>query len=151
MSESLAENFVLLLMLVNSISTFFASVPRRSTTVISPATANAGRADGSPASQRGRADVGRSVLLPASEPSPSRMTCSVALAGAAAAAGASQRGRAEAGRLLPTSSSLSSITSVFTVSPGPGMSSGGTAGAAAASPQRGRPLSAGSNLSFGSP
>ena len=42
-----------------------ARVPRRSTTVISPATAKVERAEGSPvegAAQRGRADVGRSAL-----------------------------------------------------------------------------------------
>ena len=46
-------------------NTVLARLPRRSSTVISPATANAGRADGSPvdgATQWGRADVGRSVL-----------------------------------------------------------------------------------------
>ena len=132
-------------------NTVLARVPHRSTKVISPATANAGRADGSPvdgAAQRGRADVGRSVLPLASAPSLARWS-----AGAAAVAGESQRGRAEVGRLpaLAASSFLSSITSVLTVSPAPAMSSGGTAGAAAASPQRRRPLSAASGLSFGSP
>ena len=46
-------------------NTFLARVPSRSTTVISPSTAKAERAYGSPvegAAQRGRADVGRSAL-----------------------------------------------------------------------------------------